>query len=41
MSSALAFFLVVWGLIELAQITANSYGTIPADEQPADSKRLS
>ncbi len=39
-SSALAFFLVVWGLIELAQITANSYGTIPADEQPADSQAL-
>ena len=39
-SSALAFFLVVWGLIELAQITANSYGTIPADEQPADSQPL-
>ena len=35
-SSALAFFLVVWGLIELAQITANSYGTITADEQPGD-----
>jgi cytochrome c oxidase subunit 2 len=37
-SSALAFFLVVWGLIELAQITANSYGTISADEQPGDTR---
>ena len=33
-STALAMFLVVWGLVELAQITANSYGTIAADEQP-------
>ena len=33
-SSLLAMFLVVWGLIELAQITANSYGSISADEQP-------
>lgn len=33
-STLLAMFLVVWGLIELAQITANSYGTISADEQP-------
>jgi cytochrome c oxidase subunit 2 len=39
-SSVLAFFLVVWGLAELAQITANSYGTIPADEQPADDQAL-
>jgi cytochrome c oxidase subunit 2 len=39
-SSLLAFFLVVWGLVELAQITANSYGTIPADEQPGDSQAL-
>jgi len=39
-SSLLAFFLVVWGLAELAQITANSYGTIPADEQPEDSQAL-
>jgi len=36
-SSLLAMFLVVWGLIELAQITANSYGTISADEQPGNS----
>lgn len=39
-SSLLAFFLVVWGMAELAQITANSYGTIPADEQPADAQPL-
>jgi cytochrome c oxidase subunit 2 len=39
-SSLLAFFLVVWGLAELAQITANSYGTIPADEQPTDEQAL-
>jgi len=39
-SSVLAFFLVVWGLAELAQITANSYGTIPADEQPEDKQAL-
>ncbi len=39
-SSGLAFFLVVWGMIELAQITASSYGTIPADEQPTDSQAL-
>lgn len=39
-SSALAFFLVVWGLIELAQITANSYGTISADQQPGDNNSV-
>lgn len=39
-SSGLAMFLVVWGLIELAQITANSYGTISADEQPGDSNSV-
>ena len=39
-SSGLALFLVVWGLIELAQITANSYGTISADEQPGDSNSV-
>ena len=39
-SSALAFFLVAWGLIELASITANSYGTISADDQPTDSQPL-
>jgi len=39
-SSALAFFLVVWGLVELAQITANSYGTISADEQPGQERSV-
>lgn len=39
-SSALALFMVVWGLMELASITANSYGTIPADEQPSDARPL-
>ena len=32
-SSLLAGFLVVWGLLELANITANAYGTSPANEQ--------
>ena len=32
-SSMLAAFLVVWGLIELADITADSYGTQPANGQ--------
>lgn len=32
-SSLLAGFLCVWGLLELANITANSYGTTPASEQ--------
>jgi len=40
MSSVLAFFLVVWGLIELAQITSNSYGTISADQQPGDEQSV-
>ena len=39
-SSLLAMFLVVWGLVELAQITANSYGTISADEQPGGKDAL-
>lgn len=39
-SSVLAMFLVVWGLIELAQITSNSYGTVAADEQPGGDKAL-
>jgi cytochrome c oxidase subunit 2 len=30
----------VWGLIELAQITANSYGTISADQQPGDNNSV-
>ena len=39
-SSLLAFFMVVWGLVELAQITGNAYGTIQADEQPGQSRAL-
>ena len=39
-SSVLALFLVVWGMIELASITANSYGSIPADQQPSDEQPL-
>jgi len=39
-SSLLAMFLVVWGLMELASITANSYGTVSADEQPGGEKAL-
>lgn len=39
-SSVLALFLVVWGMIELAAITANSYGSIPADQQPSDAQPL-
>ncbi len=39
-SSLLAMFLVVWGLMELASITANSYGTVGADEQPGGEKAL-
>ncbi|MGA0932629.1 MAG: cytochrome c oxidase subunit II [Candidatus Nanopelagicales bacterium] len=33
-SSLLAGFLVVWGLVELADITANSYGSTSATGQP-------
>ena len=32
-TSLLAAFLVVWGLMELAGITAGAYGTIPANKQ--------
>ncbi len=32
-TSVLAAFLVVWGLVELAGITSGSYGTIPANKQ--------
>lgn len=35
-TAGLAFFLVVWGLVALAQITQNAYGTISADQQPGD-----
>jgi len=33
-TSILAFFLVVWGVAELATITAYSYGSTPANQQP-------
>lgn len=39
-SSALAFFLVIWGLMELAQITSNAFGTISANEQPSDERSV-
>ena len=39
-TSGLAFFLVVWGLVALAQITQNAYGTISADQQPGDEKSV-
>ena len=39
-SAGLAFFLVVWGLIELAQITSNSYGTVSADQQPGGEQSI-
>ena len=39
-TSVLAFFLVVWGITELATITAYSYGTTPANEQPNAQKPL-
>lgn len=32
-TSLLAAFLVIWGLIELAGITSASYGTVPANQQ--------
>lgn len=35
-TAGVAFFLVVWGLVALAQITQNAYGTISADQQPGD-----
>lgn len=39
-TSVLAFFLVVWGITELATITAYSYGSTPANEQPNSQKPL-
>lgn len=39
-TSALAFFLVVWGMIELATITSYSYGATPANNQPNAQKPL-
>jgi cytochrome c oxidase subunit 2 len=32
-TSLLAAFLVIWGLVELAVITSSSYGTVPANQQ--------
>lgn len=37
-STALALFLVVWGMVELAQITSNSFGSVPANEQPGEKR---
>lgn len=39
-TSLLAGFLVVWGLIELATITSNSYGSVAANQQPGTAKRI-
>lgn len=39
-TSVLAFFLVVWGMIELATITSYSYGATPANDQPNSRKPL-
>lgn len=39
-SSLLAAFLVVWGLVELADITADSYGTAPVNGQVAQQDAL-
>jgi cytochrome c oxidase subunit 2 len=39
-TSVLAMFLVVWGMVELATITAYSYGSTPANQQPSDAKAI-
>ena len=39
-TSLLAGFLVIWGLIELANITASSYGSVAANQQPNSAKPL-
>lgn len=39
-TSVLAFFLVVWGIMELATISAYSYGSTPANQQPNSQKPL-
>ena len=39
-TSLLAGFLVVWGLIELASITASSYGSTAANQQPNSAQPL-
>ena len=38
--SLLAGFLVVWGLVELATMTASSYGSVAANQQPSDAKKI-
>jgi len=38
--SMLAAFLVIWGLVELATITASSYGSVPSNQQPRDAKAI-
>jgi cytochrome c oxidase subunit 2 len=39
-TSLLAGFLVVWGLVELATITSNSYGSTAPNQQPSDVKQI-
>lgn len=39
-TSVLAFFLVVWGMYELAKISAYSYGATPASDQPNSERPL-
>jgi cytochrome c oxidase subunit 2 len=39
-TSILALFLVAWGVTELAQITAYSYGSVAANQQPNSQKPL-
>jgi cytochrome c oxidase subunit 2 len=39
-TSLLAAFLVIWGLVELATITASSYGSVAANQQPNSVKPI-
>ena len=39
-TSLLAAFLVIWGMVELATITADSYGSTPASQQPNATKPI-
>ena len=39
-TSLLAGFLVVWGMVELASITASSYGSRSANQQPGDRQAI-
>lgn len=39
-TSLLAAFLVIWGLLALANITASSYGSIPSNQQPNAAKAI-